>query len=332
MAKVVSAGTNPVNISARLLNVMRFQEAAVLIALVAVVICFVIASPESFLTGRNIGSFMTAAAQLGTVAIGAALLMISGEFDLSSGSNFVFSGICMGLLSQVIPVPLALLCGLLISTAIGFLNGLITVYAKIPSFITTLGTWLIWFGLALAISGGYFVNIKPDSLTLSILGGALGSQFYASVLWWLALGIGAIVVLKQTAFGNWIFATGGNPDAARAVGVPVRRVKLITFSFIGFTAGLAAIFLLAEQGSMGPLYGQNMALEAIAASVIGGCNLFGGIGTVLGAMLGATMMRMLDSGLVLAGAPTAWYQTFVGVIIIVAVVINMWTARQMRLM
>lgn len=311
-------------------RVVRAPELTVVAATALVIVGFVILAPHSFLSARNVGSFMTAAAQLGAVAIGAATLMIAGEFDLSTGSNYAFTGIAIGLLASHLhsPMWLAMIAGLVIATLIGLINGLITLWTGIPSFITTLGTWLVWFGLSLALSGGFFVNVPTDAVSLNILGGALGNQFYASVIWWLVLGAIMVVFLRRTRLGNWIFAVGGKPEAARAVGVPVMRVKLAAFAFVGFTAGLSAIFTLGQQGSMSSLYGQNLALEAIAASVIGGCSLFGGIGTVIGAMLGATMMSMLNSGLVLAGAPTFWYQTFVGAIIIAAVVTNTAMSRR----
>lgn len=311
-------------------QLVRAPELTVIAATILVIIGFVIMAPHSFLSTRNVGSFMTAAAQLGTVAIGAATLMIAGEFDLSTGSNYAFSGIAIGLMASSLhaPVWLAVLLGVAVSTCIGLINGLITLWTGIPSFITTLGGWLVWFGLSLALSGGFFVNVPTDARVLGVLGGPLGRQFYASVIWWLVLGAVMVLFLRRTRMGNWIFAVGGKPDAARAVGVPVFRVKLAAFAFVGFTAGLGAVFTLGQQGSMSSLYGQNLALEAIAASVIGGCSLFGGIGTVIGAMLGATMMSMLNSGLVLAGAPTFWYQTFVGAIIIAAVVTNTAMSRR----
>lgn len=313
-------------------RLFRAPEFTVLLAVLVVVAGFVAAAPTTFLSLRNLGSFMTVASQLGVVAVGVAILMIAGEFDLSVGSNFVFTGITIGLLisGAHLPAYLAVIIGLAIATTIGLLNGLITVLTGIPSFITTLGTWLIWYGLSLAISGGRFIYAPNSAETFRILGGPLGNQFYTSVLWWLLLGFFGIVLLNRTRIGNWIFAVGGKAEAAQAVGVPVRKVKLFAFALAGLTAGISAVFILGQQGSMSSLYGQNTALEAIAAAVIGGCSLFGGAGSILGAILGAILMSMLQSGLVLAGAPTFWYQTFVGAIIVVAVVINTATARRMR--
>jgi simple sugar transport system permease protein len=297
-----------------------------------VVVGFVILAPTTFLSARSIGAFMTSAAQLGVVAVGAAVLMIAGEFDISVGSNYAFTGVAMGLLSTGahLPIWLALLLGLCISTSIGLINGIITVTARIPSFITTLGTWLVWFGFTLALSKGFFVTIDQHHPIIKILGGPIGNQFYSSVFWWIGIGIAAIIMMRRSALGNWIFAVGGHMEAARAVGVPVVRVKMFAFGLVGLLAGVSSIFTLGQQGSMAPLYGQNLALQAIAASVIGGCSLFGGAGTVIGAMLGAILMSMINGGLILAGAPTFWYQTFVGAIVIVAVVIN--TAASRRVM
>ncbi|MGA2974085.1 MAG: ABC transporter permease [Spirochaetia bacterium] len=315
-------------------RIVRVPELMVLAALLIVIIFFVIMAPTTFLSARNIGAVLTASAQLGVAAVGMSILIIAGEFDISVGSNYAFTGIAIGLLSTTggLPTWVAVVLGLLISTAIGLANGAITIGTKIPSFITTLGTWLVWFGLTLALSKGYFVPVKANDPLIAVIGGALGYQFYASVFWWVGIGIIAIILLGRTRLGNWIFAVGGNAEAARAVGVPANRVKLFAFGLVGLVAGISALFTLGQQGSMAPLYGQNLAMQAIAASVIGGCLLSGGAGSVLGAMLGAVLMSMINSGLILAGAPTFWYQTFVGAIVIVAVVINTSISRRVAQM
>lgn len=320
--------------SRRRLRILRVPELMVLLAILVVVAGFVVMAPVTFLSARNIGAFMTAAAQLGVVAVGAAILIIAGEFDISVGSNYAFTGILIGLLSTSAGLPtwLAVVIGLLVSTSIGLSNGLITLAARIPSFITTLGTWLVWFGLTLALSKGFFVSVKPHDGLIAVIGGLVGVQFYASIFWWIGIGLVAIVLLGRTPLGNWIFAVGGNADAARAVGVPAGRVKLFAFGLIGFLAGVSSLFTLGQQGSMAPLYGQNLALQAIAAAVIGGCSLSGGAGSVIGAMLGSVLMSMINSGLILAGAPTFWYQTFVGAIVLVAVVINTAISRRVAQM
>jgi simple sugar transport system permease protein len=328
------AGEAPAASPGLLKKIVRVPELMVLAAILIVIIGFVIMAPTTFLSARSIGAFMTSAAQLGVVAVGAAILIIAGEFDISVGSNYAFTGIVIGLLSTSAGLPtwLAVILGLVISTSIGLSNGLITLAAKIPSFITTLGTWLVWFGLTLAVSKGFFVSAPPHDRLLAVIGGLLGYQFYSSIFWWLGIGIIAIVLLGRTPLGNWIFAVGGNADAARAVGVPANRVKLFAFALIGFLAGVSSLFTLGQQGSMAPLYGQNLALQAIAAAVIGGCSLSGGAGSVLGAMLGAILMSMINGGLILAGAPTFWYQTFVGAIVLIAVVINTSISRRVAQM
>lgn len=308
----------------RNLKLIHAPEFMVLIALLAVFIFFLIMSPKNFLSLKNIGSFMSASAQLGVVAIGAGIMAISGEFDISVGSNYAITGIIIGLLSKSLGLPtlLSIFIGLIFSTSIGFLNGLITIHFRIPSFIVTLGTWLFWYGFALALSKGFFISIKPNDNIIAVFCSHLGEQFYTSIFWWIFIGIIMIIIVNRTALGNWIFAVGGNSEAARAVGVPHKRVKLFAFSLYGFLAGISAIFTLGQMGSMNALYGQNLSMNAIAAAVIGGCSLSGGSGSVLGAMLGAILMSMINSGLILAGAPTFWYQTFVGLIIVIAVIIN----------
>lgn len=148
------------------------------------------------------------------------------------------------------------------------------------------------------------------------------STLHISAVWWLILGGAFWMILQKTAYGNWVFATGGKKAAARALGVPVVKVKLVNFVLAGLLAGLAGCLQLGRMGSMSPVWGQDLPLEAIAAAVVGGNSLNGGVGTILGAMLGAVTMASIRIGLVMIGAPAYWYMSFVGFIVVAAVALN----------
>lgn len=310
--------------AAPLRRLLAVRELGVGVALLVIIVTFAALNP-AFLTPATFGDIFTQAAELGVVAVGVTFLMIAGEFDLSVGSTFAFAGVLLALLltdAAVPPLP-ALLVALTAAAAIGLLNGTITLATRIPSFIATLGTMMLWRGLALAITGGWPISIVTGSAVLPLLGGgAVYRSVRISAVWWLLVTGIVWVVLSKTRYGNWVFATGGKPEAARALGVPLRRVKLINFTLAGALAGVAGFMQFGRMGSMSPVWGDGLALEAIAAAVIGGTSLSGGVGTIVGTMLGAMTMAAIRVGLVMVGAPAYWYTAFVGAVIVIAVVIN----------
>ena len=300
------------------------RELGVLVALLALVAVFSLLQP-AFLTLDTFGDILTQAAELGVAAVGVTFLMIAGEFDLSVGSNFAFTGVVLALLvtRAALPAALAVLLALLVAAAIGLLNGVVTLATRIPSFITTLGTMMLWRGLALAITGGWPISILTASTLLEVLGGkVIWSTLRISAVWLLVVTVAFWFLLGKTRYGNWVFATGGKREAARALGVPVRRVKLINFTLAGVLAGTAGFLQFGRMRSMSPVWGDALALEAIAAAVIGGTSLMGGSGTILGTVLGAVTMAAIRVGLVMVGAPSYWYTAFLGVVVVLAVILN----------
>lgn len=310
--------------AARLGRLFAIRELGVLIALLVIVVIFTWLN-RAFLTVDTFGDILTQAAELGVAAVGVTFLMIAGEFDLSVGSNFAFAGVLLAMLVanyELTPI-LAVALALLVAGTIGLLNGVITLGTRIPSFITTLGTMMLWRGLALAITGGWPISILSASVLLDVLGGqAVYSTLRISGVWWLLVTVIFWILLSKTAYGNWVFATGGKREAARALGVPVNWVKLINFTLAGVLAGAAGFMQFGRMGSMSPVWGDGLALEAIAAAVIGGTSLMGGAGTILGTVLGAITMASIRVGLIMVGAPSYWYTAFLGAVIVAAVVIN----------
>lgn len=305
-------------------NIIKHNAFGALVGLVAVVLGFSLSSAY-FFTAETWGGILTVSAELGLIATGVTLLMTCREFDLSVGSNFALSAMLLALLisNDIVPSPVAILLTVLVGALIGMINGLITVKMGIPSFITTLGSYMFWRGIVLALSGGWPVTVEDMPSTLAIFGSTFGSSdFPMSIVWWGIVIIIGLVLLNNTRFGNWILATGGNRNAAWAKGVPVERVRIICFIIVGFLSALAGILQFSRLGTMSPTYGVGMELDVIAATVIGGTSLFGGKGTIIGTFFGTLLIGMLGTGLVLAGAPPYWYQAFMGIILISAVVIN----------
>lgn len=309
--------------SISLAELRRYPEVGALAGFLAVFLSFSIVAPY-FLTPASLAGIMTIAAELGLVAIGVTLLMIAGEFDLSVGSVLGVSAMAFALMARAgIPHLIAFLGALGLAAAIGALNGWVVTRGRLPSFIVTLGSMMFWRGVLLAVTGGFPIAYEEKSLLMFALSGRLPGGFHASALWFLGVALIATLVLTRTPFGNAIFASGGNPQAARALGVEVARVKQIGFILTAVLAALAGIIQFSRFGSVDPLRGEGMELEAIAATVTGGTLLTGGYGSVMGTVLGALIVGMVRNGLVLAGAPAYWYRAFIGLVLVGAVIINL---------
>ena len=316
----------------------EFSEVVALISFVAVFAFFALAA-ENFLTPFAIANILTFASITGIVVVAVAMLMISGEFDLSVGSTFAVASYVFALTLNAGVAPLsAMLLALLVSVVLGLINGLIVTRTGIPSFITTLGTMLAYRGIARAIGGGVFASYKGERLALfDILNGPIeavnrlsqpSGNFRVSILWFIVIAIIMSWVLMRTRYGNWVFATGGNPGAALAQGVAIKRVKLINFALAGLCAGIASVMQFAHRTSVDPLRGEGMELIAVAACVIGGVRLSGGYGAILGACVGVLLLQMLEQGLVLMLIPVQIFQAVTGAILIVAVISNTYLGRQ----
>lgn len=305
---------------------LLFPEAASVAALVALVIGFQAGSSGLFLSAANLSGTTTDVALIGTIAIGVAMLMISGQFDLSVGVNAAFVAIIVGKLIAVsqLNALVAVLLGVAIAACVGLVNGLVTVYLRVPSFITTLGMYFVLDGTNYIITNGYSVDIfGHQDQVISMLGGTVTSAVGSPFAWMVGLGLLASMVLQKTRYGNWVFASGSrNGSSARMVGVPVRRVYVTNFVVCGALAGFAGIMALAEYGSISLGFSSNYNLLAIVAAVLGGCSLFGGRGSIHGAIIGSMVLGILDTGLVIIGAPGTLYTAITGVVLVAALLMN----------
>jgi len=309
-------------VSRLLQNVLTIPELGVLTAVVVVLIIFSLLS-DKFLQVQSFASILVRTAELGIVASGIAFLMISGEFDLSVSSIFAFVPVVSALLMKSgFPFVVILIIGIGIAIIVGFINSQITVRVGLPSFITTLGMMLFLRGLVLALSRGFLLPFAGDKIAEYILAGTITGFFRFSVIWSLIICGIFTFILTQTRYGNWVFASGGNPNAAYMAGIPIKRVKTLNFLLCSVVAAIAGMIAFARLGMVAPQQGEGMELEAIASAVIGGCLLTGGYGSILGAYLGALMVAMIQQGLVLVGAPPYWYRAFVGFLVVAAAVLN----------
>ena len=308
-------------------SVVGAKEFGGAVALVAMCVIFTILS-DHFLTAATFSNIAVVTAQYGIIAVGVTILMIAGEFDLTTGALFALAPMCMAhmYIQQHWPLLLAFITALVISALLGLINGLLTVVLRIPSFIVTLGMMFWWIGLLIGVTNGLPIALStPPPPLLNAMGGALGSgnTIYAPVIWYFVILVAGIYALEFTTWGNKVFAAGSNATAAKAMGVPVGRIKIGCFVLSALLAGLSGCLIFGYQLSAQPTQGNDFELYAIVAAVVGGTSLFGGTGSVAGSLIGSLIIAISGSGLVLIGAPSAWYEAFVGLILIIAVCVNL---------
>ncbi|MBB6486996.1 ABC transporter permease [Rhizobium lusitanum] len=307
-------------------------ELAGLALLIILIVLFQIKSNGVLLSFENIRGIMGLLPEMALVAIGVTILMICGEFDLSVGSVFALMPMSMAvMLNDGIPFSLSLLLGLALCAVIGLINGYVTLQFSIPSFITTLGMLFIARSLTIVISGG-FPPLLPDNLPTWLFTDYIwqGAILRMSFLWFALIAIVATAFLSLTNFGNWIRAVGGFNEAAASMGIPVRRVKIVCFMLCSMLAGFAGLLQVLRLGSPLPSIGEGLELQAVAAAVIGGTALAGGIGTVFGAIIGTLLIRTIDNGLVLSRVDANWFKFAIGMLTMFAVIANAWMGKMSR--
>ncbi len=343
-------------------QIMRRPELGAVAGLILVMVFFFMTADRSMFTLAGAMTILAPASQLGILAIAAALLMIGGEFDLSIGSMVAFAGLIFGVLvtNYDQPLSIAILLTFLFSGVVGAINGQIVIRTRLPSFIVTLAFLFILRGLTLVglkwATGGStqlrgISSAVEGSPLLKIFSGQafeglflwLGQQGITetfdnglpkvtgvpvSVIWFILIAIVATWVLLRTRTGNWIFAAGGDPNAARNSGVPVNRVKTSLFALTACAAALVAIITVLDAGSTDARRGFQKEFEAIIAAVIGGCLLTGGYGSAIGAFFGAVIFGMVSIGLTYTQFDSDWFQVFLGSMLLLAVLFNNFIRRR----
>ncbi len=286
------------------------------------IVLFVVMSFLSpfFLTFNNLFNVATQIAVIAILAFGQTFVIVSGGIDLSVGSVLGFSGIVFGWASVVagLPLVLALALGLGAGAAIGLVNGLLITLGKLPPFIATLAMLSAARGLALVISNGQPLNPIPQAVR-TLGGGDLFGVVPLPVVLLLVMWVITIVILRSTYPGRCFYAIGGNEEASRLSGINVFRQKLLMYTLSGFFAAVAGILITARLASAQPQAGFTFELDAIAAVVIGGASLAGGVGSASGTLIGALILGVLRNGLNLLNVSSFWQQVVIGAVIALAV-------------
>jgi simple sugar transport system permease protein len=337
-------------------QLMRRPELGAVAGLLLVTVFFLFTADAVMFNLAGLVNFLTPAAQLGILALGAALLMIGGEFDLSIGSMIAFAGLIFASAIVVFKLPLivAVFLTLVVAGAIGMVNAWIVLRTGLPSFIVTLAFLFILRGLSLvglkwatggstqlrgvteAVEGsallGLFSGKAFEGLFTSLAergwmpvfpnGELMVTGIPVEIVWFVVLTAIATWVLLRTPLGNWIFASGGDATAAKNSGVPVRKVKIGLFVLAALCAGLVAIITVLDSGSTDARRGFQKEFEAVIAAVIGGCLLTGGYGSAVGAFLGSIIFGMVMIGLTYTRIDQDWYLVFLGGMLLVAVLFN----------
>jgi len=316
------------------------RELSALVAAVAIFILFW-AIAEPFRSWAAMATVLYQSATIGLMAVSVALLMIGGEFDLSSGVAVVTAAMVTSVLSVTVGLPLFLGMALAlgVSISIGVFNGWLVTRTGIPSFLITLSALFMLFGINLGftklvtnavstpnVSGvpGFDVIKAFFAYRLQFGGsGEGGPQLSILILWWLVFVAIATYVLMRTRIGNWIFASGGNAASARAVGVPTTRVKIGLFAFVGFSAWFYAMHQLSGYNTVQAGSGVGGEFLYIIAAVVGGCALTGGVGSPIGSAIGALIYGMTVQGIVYAGWDPNWFRFFLGLMLLLAVLLNL---------
>ncbi len=337
----------------RLLN--RPELGAVAGAILVFLFFGIVAGDSGMFSLKGIMNFLEVSALLGILAIAVSLLMIGGEFDLSVGSMIGAAGVVIAIPAVQFgwPLWLCIILAFGVAAAVGYTNGMITVKTGLPSFIVTLAALFILRGLTIGgtrlITGRTQVSgirdVAEGDWLAAIFGGDAFTGLFTwmaeagiiakrfdglpvvpgvpmSIVWFVILGALATWLLLRTSFGNWIFACGGDKVAARNVGVPVTRVKVLLFIFTACAATLVATIQVLDAGSADTNRGLLKEFEAIIAAVIGGCLLTGGYGSAIGAMFGAIIFGTVQMGIFFTGVNTDWFKVFLGAMLLIAVVFN----------
>jgi simple sugar transport system permease protein len=345
-----------------LTEAMRRPELGALAGLVLVIIFFLFTANSSMFTLSGVMTILAPASQLGILAIAAALLMIGGEFDLSIGSMIAFTGLAFAafLVNAHWPLSLAIVATLAFACVLGAINGQLVILTRLPSFIVTLAFLFILRGLTLVglkfATGGSTQlrgvdEVVQDGVVKSLFSGVAFQGLFSwlagqgliekfdtglpkvsgvpiSIIWFIGFAIVATWVLLRTRVGNWIYAAGGDANAARNSGVPVTRVKTGLFMLTACAAALVAILTVLDAGSTDARRGVQKEFEAIIAAVIGGCLLTGGYGSAIGAFVGAIIFGVVSIGLTYTTFDSDWFQVFLGAMLLIAVLFNNYIRRK----
>lgn len=311
---------------------LHARETGVLAALILLFVLGSILSP-SFLQAGNLLSVGQQIAQIGIMAVGATFVIMNGEIDLSVGSIYALAAISTGMaIVAGVPWALAMLIGLAAGAIAGLLNGLAVVMLGVPSFIVTLGSLSVFRGVALLISDGAPISLDsslPGVAEFNLLGqGRLFGVIPMQLIFFIIIAAIGVVLLSRSRLGYNTYAVGGNQEAARLVGINVKRVKVAAFVLSGVTAAAAGVLGLSFLSYVQGVTGTGLELTVISAVIIGGAALFGGSGTMWGTIIGVAFIGLLQNILNINGISSFWQTVVTGLVIIAAVAADAWQRRR----
>ncbi len=322
-------------------GLFRRVEIGALIGAVALWLLFAVVTPENWISIIAVSRILDPASTWGIMAVAVALLMIGGEFDLSTGVMTGTTGLIAGLLSTRAGWPLwvAILVALAFALVVGYLNGMMVIRTGLPSFIVTLATFFILRGANVGVTrlvteqvyvGGIDKTVGFASARAFFNTGitVFGVEWRTSIIWWVVITIIASWVLLRTKMGSWIFAVGGDTNASRNVGVPANRVKIGLFMTTAVAAWLVGTMNIVRLRSAVGSQGIGQEFYYIIMATVGGCLLTGGYGSVIGASIGAIIFSMAFTGIPFAGWDTDWFYSFLGVMLLAAVLVNNYTRKR----
>ncbi len=298
---------------------LRWREVSIVAAALLLIIYFQ-STANAFLSSDNVANLVDYTATTAIIAAGEVMVLVVGELDLSVGMVYAFAPFVMFFTAAAgVPMWLAVLVALAASAGIGIVNAAITILLDVPAFVTTLGTLFVVNGLTLTISGGFPVQPVAGPVFTAIIGGSVWARF----AWAMVIAVVLQFVLLRTRFGLHTIATGGNLIGAAEVGIKVRSIKAANFILCAVLGGFAGVIDAFRIGSIDPLAGgSDIMFAAIAAAVIGGTLLTGGLGTVIGALVGALVLGILKDGFSLIGISAYTFDMILGAAILVTMAVN----------
>ncbi|SDS80615.1 ABC transporter permease [Actinoplanes derwentensis] len=327
--------------SSNFTKVLKRPESGAMVAAIVIFLWFALTT-DAFATSGGSSTWLLGSSTIGIMAVAVALLMIGGEFDLSAGAMTGFTGLLVGILTTEygLNIWVAIVVSLVLALLIGAVNGILVMKTGLPSFIVTLGTFFVLQGVDLAGTKALIGQVAIQGMAKvpyydqphAIFGSAVtwgdGGSVYASVFWWIGVTAVATWVLMRTRIGNWIFALGGAQQSARQVGVPVFRAKVGLFMTTAAAGWLVGMLTLFRTSTVQANTGVGQEFIYIICAVVGGCLLTGGYGSAIGAAFGALIYGMVNQGIVYSGWDSNWLKTFLGAMLLGAVLLNEWVRRR----
>jgi simple sugar transport system permease protein/ribose transport system permease protein len=307
----------------------QFSERGILIVLIGICVILSIVTPN-FRHLTNIINIARQISEVGISAIGMTYLIICAEFDLSVGSVYGLTAILSAIiLRSGMPVALAFIGPMAAGALVGLINGLITTKLRVPAFIVTLSVLALARGAVYALSSGYSISVFPKSAnSFFIIGNSIKDVFPIQIIIMIVLFVISGFVLSKTSLGFKIYATGGNKKAAQLTGINTDRIKIYAFIICGVAAAISGIISLGYLQSVHPSAGIGREMDVIAAVILGGTYLYGGRGTILGTFIGAAIIGVIRNGMVLLRVPAYSQEAFIGFVILVAVIADIWVKRE----